>query len=141
MAIIIVMVLILQNSLVYALTEKQELEQEKDKLNSQIEEYEKKSADSKKDSSKKKNNIIKIYNYFFGKAVICDRGITNPDEVSEVIYQLLETKKPCMIARFGSTELYALTNYLGIIAPNHSIWKYIQGKQSEWWRVSPHKPS
>ena len=78
-------------------------------------------------------SLRKIYNYFFGKAVICDRGITNPDEVSEVIYQLLETKKPCMIARFGSTELYALTNYLGIIAPNHSIWKYIQGKQSEWW--------
>lgn len=78
-------------------------------------------------------SLRKIYNYFFVKAVICDRGITNPDEVSEVIYQLLETKKPCMIARFGSTELYALTNYLGIIAPNHSIWKYIQGKQSEWW--------
>lgn len=78
-------------------------------------------------------SLRKIYNYFFGKSVICDRGITDPNKASELICQLLETKKPCMIARFGSTELYALTNYLGIIAPNHSIWKYIQGKQSEWW--------
>ena len=41
MAIIIVIVLSIQNSLVYALTEKEELEQEQDKLNSQIEDYEK----------------------------------------------------------------------------------------------------
>ena len=44
-AITIVIVLSLQNSLVYALTETEELEQEKSKINSKIEEYEKEIKD------------------------------------------------------------------------------------------------
>ena len=38
-----------------------------------------------------------------------------------------------MIARYGSTEMFAVTNYLGVIAKHHSAWKYIQGKQFAWW--------
>lgn len=41
-AIFIVIILSMQNSLIYALTEKEELEQEKTKINSQIKEFEKK---------------------------------------------------------------------------------------------------
>ena len=62
MAIIIVMVLIMQNSLVYALTEKQELEQEKDKLNSQIEEYEKKKKEVEKQKSTALKAVEKLIN-------------------------------------------------------------------------------
>lgn len=50
-SITIVMVLSLQNSLVYALTEKEELEQEKSKINSKIEEYEKKQEQLEKQKS------------------------------------------------------------------------------------------
>ena len=62
-----------------------------------------------------------------------DRGITDPDKASEVIYNLLASGKPCMIARYGSTELLALTNYLGVVDKHRSVCKYIQGKQFAWW--------
>lgn len=78
--------------------------------------------------------LRKIYGKLFSaKAEHYDRGITDPDEASELIYNLLASGKPCMIARYGSTELMALTNYLGVTAKHHSVWKYIQGKQFPWW--------
>ena len=57
----------------------------------------------------------------------------DPDKASEMIYNLLSNDKPCMIARFGSTEMSAIINYLGVNSQQHSIWKFIQGKQPEWW--------
>jgi len=57
----------------------------------------------------------------------------NPDKASEMIYNLLASDKPCMIARFGSTELLALVNYLGVNSKKHSILDYIIGRQPEWW--------
>lgn len=57
----------------------------------------------------------------------------NPDKISDMIYDLLISDKPCMIARFGSTEMFALVNYLGVNSKTHSIIDYIRGKQSEWW--------
>lgn len=78
--------------------------------------------------------LRKIYSQLFGsQSSTYDRGITDPDKASELIYNLLASGKPCMIARYGSTEMFALTNYLGVIAKHHSAWKYIQGKQFAWW--------
>ena len=57
----------------------------------------------------------------------------DPDKASEMIYNLLISKEPCMIARFGSTELSALVNYLGVNSKHHSVLKYIKGEQPEWW--------
>lgn len=57
----------------------------------------------------------------------------DPDIASEMIYNLLESNRPCMIARFGSTELLALVNYLGVNSKKHSILDYIRGRQPEWW--------
>lgn len=62
-----------------------------------------------------------------------DRGITNADEASDTIRALLEAGKPCMVARFGAFELATLVNYLGVIAPQHSVWRYVRGEQPEWW--------
>lgn len=62
-----------------------------------------------------------------------DRGITDPDEASKVIYDLLASGKPCMIARYGSTELSAIANYLAVSDLRHSIWRYIKGEQQQWW--------
>lgn len=78
--------------------------------------------------------LRKLYSKLFGsKSSTYDRGITNPDKASELIYNLLASGKPCMIARYGSTEMFAIINYLGVTAKHHSVWKYIQGKQSAWW--------
>ena len=57
----------------------------------------------------------------------------DPDKASDMIYNLLMQDKPCMIARFGSTELSAIVNYLGVHAPKHSIIKYIKREIPEWW--------
>lgn len=57
----------------------------------------------------------------------------DPDKASEMIYNLLTDDKPCMIARFGATEMSAIINYLGVNGKRHSVWKFIQGKQPEWW--------
>ena len=62
-----------------------------------------------------------------------DRGITDPDEASKVIYDMLASGKPCMIARYGAFELATIVNYLGILSPKHSVWKYIKGEQPQWW--------
>lgn len=55
------------------------------------------------------------------------------DKASEIIYNLLIDEKPCMIARFGSTELSAIINYIGVSSDDHSVWKFIRGEQPEWW--------
>ena len=78
--------------------------------------------------------LRKIYGKLFKpESSTYDRGITDPDKVSEQIYNLLASGKPCMIARYGSTEMLAITNYLGVTAKHHSALKYIQGKQFAWW--------
>ena len=70
---------------------------------------------------------------FIGELPPYDRGVTDFNQASELIYDLLVSGKPCMVARFGSTELLALTNYLGVVEKHHSIGKYVQGKQFAWW--------
>ena len=78
--------------------------------------------------------LRKLYTKTFGDYQLPPpRREEEPDKVSDMIYNLLVQDKPCMIARFGSTELSALVNYLGMNTPKHSIIKYIKGEQPEWW--------
>ena len=67
-----------------------------------------------------------------GYVMLENIGLT-PEQSSEIIFNTLSSDKPCMIARFGSTELLAIQNCLAVESPNHSVLKYIQGKQSQWW--------
>jgi hypothetical protein len=55
------------------------------------------------------------------------------EKVSTMIYDLLNTDKPCMIARFGATELMAMVNYLGVKQGKPNILKYIKGEFLDWW--------
>lgn len=55
----------------------------------------------------------------------------DPNHVSDVIYRMLESDAPCMIARFGSVELGCVVNYLGV--KNKSVINYIRGKAEPWW--------
>ena len=57
----------------------------------------------------------------------------NPDTVSKIIYDKLMEDKPCMIARFGSTELTTVVNYLGIKNPDKNIIHYVKGESLPWW--------
>lgn len=59
--------------------------------------------------------------------------ICNFEEASNIIYEQLSSEKPCMICRFGSTELSTVQNYLGVINPNHSVIKFIKHEQPAWW--------
>lgn len=55
------------------------------------------------------------------------------EDVSEEIHHLLISQVPCMIARFGSTELNAVCNYLGVKNNRRSIWQFITNKTPQWW--------
>ena len=78
--------------------------------------------------------LKKIYcKLFSDNSVEYDRGITDPDKASELIYNLLASGKPCMIARYGAFELASVVNYLGVKNAQHSCLKYISGKSPQWW--------
>ena len=59
--------------------------------------------------------------------------IEDPDQASDLIYQLLSREEPCMIARFGATELSCIVNYLNIQRGDHHFCKYIKGETGDWW--------
>lgn len=82
--------------------------------------------------------VLKVFNKLFYKCGISmslpvlQREL-DPDKASSIIYNLLVSDKPCMVARYGSTELSAIINYLGVANSEHSVWNYVTGKQPEWW--------
>lgn len=53
--------------------------------------------------------------------------------VSQMILELLNDKKPAMIARYGATELMCMVNYLGVKKGRPNLISYIQGKEADWW--------
>lgn len=57
----------------------------------------------------------------------------DPDKVSDMIYNLLMQDKPCMVARFGSTELNAISNYRGIKDYKGNAIGFIKGETPQWW--------
>lgn len=54
-------------------------------------------------------------------------------ETSDIIYNLLSGEKPCMICRFGSTELSTVIGFLEIAKTTHNPLQYIKGKIPAWW--------
>ena len=82
--------------------------------------------------------LRKIYSSIFldtssKKEHILDNVINDADVVSEKIYDLLISNKPCMIARFGSEQAGILNNYLGINSNHRSILDFILDKSPPWW--------
>lgn len=57
----------------------------------------------------------------------------NPNTVSQTIYDTLMRDEPCMIARFGSTELICMCNYLGIKQHKYKVLGYLKGDTFLWW--------
>lgn len=57
----------------------------------------------------------------------------NPDKAGAMIYAVLMSSEPCMIARFGSTELSCMVNYVDVKNRYINWLKYIQGDVNQWW--------
>ncbi len=58
---------------------------------------------------------------------------SHKEYANQLVYEALMADKPCMIARFGSTELTTLTNYIGIRINNQNKQDFITGKSLKWW--------
>ncbi|MDR0385420.1 MAG: hypothetical protein LBH60_05025 [Prevotellaceae bacterium] len=79
--------------------------------------------------------LRKIYAKAFSvKPLSRPKCIPDPDIAAKLIYDSLMSDKPCMIARFGATELMTMVNYLGVHRKGRrNILKYIQGQELDWW--------
>ena len=80
-----------------------------------------------------KNIYRKCFRITFQPPVCdCDRQSSN-----DAIYVLLASGKPCMIARFGTTELMCLINYVAVHKEAPFIkkyWEYVTGYcGTPWW--------
>lgn len=79
-------------------------------------------------------SIRKVYLTLFNSNKVSKlEYINNADQVSQIIYEALMADQPCMIARFGSTELACLVNYVGLNQDKNKYLKYIRGKTQSWW--------
>jgi hypothetical protein len=79
--------------------------------------------------------LRKIYAKIFSvQSLAKPECIQDADIASKLIYDKLMSEEPCMIARFGSTELMTVVNYLGVHKEDRkNIFLYIQGKELDWW--------
>ncbi|WP_159522022.1 hypothetical protein [Sunxiuqinia indica] len=59
--------------------------------------------------------------------------IQDPNIVADIVSKKLLDSSPAMIARFGSTELTCMVNYLGVSRSQKEILKYIKGEVPQWW--------
>ena len=57
----------------------------------------------------------------------------SPNSVSAAIQQIIKSGEPAMIARFGSTEMLCLANYIGIKKHRKKYLDYIRRKAEPWW--------
>lgn len=75
----------------------------------------------------------KLHSNFFSIKVAKPECELDPNKASKLIYDALVADKPCMIARFGSTELTCLSNYTAIQKDKKEVLSFIQGISSPWW--------
>lgn len=62
------------------------------------------------------------------------RPSITPQQAADKIYRLLVDDNPCMIARFGGSELYCLANYLGV-QQGPKVLKFIRSDAEPWWWI------
>ena len=82
--------------------------------------------------------ILKVLRYIYTKYFIRLKDqrpecLQDPDEASKLIFNALSSDRPCMIARFGSTELSCLGNYIGVKHNNNNYIEFIKGNVKRWW--------
>lgn len=77
--------------------------------------------------------LRKVYQIVFHPKPLMLPCETDPDKASEIIYELLISEEPCMVARFGSTELNALSNYREILDNKRDYLRFIKRQCQQWW--------
>jgi hypothetical protein len=76
----------------------------------------------------------RLYQFIFGlETNIKSDCIQDAEVASQIMFDALTSDKPCMIARFGSTELTCLMNYVGVTDDENNYLSYFQGKSQSWW--------
>ena len=78
-------------------------------------------------------------NYWHARLFKSEYSFIRPNldaqQSSDLILDMLESNKPCMIARYGATELYCLSNYMGIQKGWKNAIDFICGVEEPWWWV------
>jgi hypothetical protein len=79
------------------------------------------------------------YRFVSGKKFLNPECICNLQQANDLIYEKLSTGEPCMIARFGTTEINCINNYL-CVHRNRDYWKkcwdYFTDKtHTPWWNT------
>lgn len=77
--------------------------------------------------------LRKLYTESFNQTLVQPDCELDPNKASQIIYDALMSDEPCMIARFGSTELLCLKNYLGVKSNKGKYLDYINGNSQAWW--------
>jgi len=77
--------------------------------------------------------LRRIYAKVFATQTLKKEIINNPDTVSEIITNGINSGRPFMVSRFGAVEITSVSNYLGVKGKCHNPIKVICGKSPEWW--------
>lgn len=77
--------------------------------------------------------LRKIYSKIINTKEVKPECEQDSDSATKLIYDALANDGPYMIARFGSTELTCLSNYLGVCNENKSVIAYVKNEASPWW--------
>lgn len=77
--------------------------------------------------------LRKIYSKIVNANRIKQECEQDSDMASKLIFDAVINDEPCMIARFGSTELNCLGNYLSVKNNKGKYIDYIKGNTQSWW--------
>lgn len=78
--------------------------------------------------------LKKVYLNINKKDKALPKCINDEEIASKIIVQSISAEKPFMLARFGSTELINIVNYLAIKNKKyHNPLTYIKGETPAWW--------
>lgn len=80
--------------------------------------------------------LRRMYEITHPNCISITKRIVDPDEASDIIYKYISADTPCMIARYGGSELYSVTNYLGVQKGYKGAWDFICAKQDPWWWIT-----
>lgn len=83
--------------------------------------------------------LRKCFRYFTKKTFLPPECDCNRQSSNDMIFELLSSGKPCMIARFGTTEINCINNYLTVNSPKSYLNKYLDfitdNTHTPWWNT------
>lgn len=84
--------------------------------------------------------LKKSYRFLFQKKFLNPKCEIDRQKANDAIYNLLSKDAPCMISRFGTTEMNAINNYLCVTNDKKyttKLWEYITDHtHTPWWTTS-----